>query len=470
MLAEERAAKLPSMDKTFRAYSMDQRLLLPPDLRDWLPAGDLALFISDVVDELNLAAITQTYVQGDRRGQPPYHPALMVKLLLYGYCTGVVSSRKIERATYRDVAFRVLAADQHPDHDSIAEFRRRHLEAVAELFIQVLRLCQRAGLVTLGHVALDGTKVKANASKHKAMSYGRMTVTQAQLEREVQALLTEAERVDATEEARYGRGRRGDELPAEWARRETRLAKIRAARAALEQEAREQAAAQADAGRAKLAAREHRVGSRKGPRPKIPDPATAMPPPQAQRNFTDPDSRIMKDGATKEFVQAYNAQAAVDGHAQIIVAHRLTQAAPDVGQFVPLLEQVTAQMGQRPAVVLADAGYFSEANLAAADQAGIECFVPPDRQAHRAAGAPNHTRQNVASVTMRAKLQTATGRTTYALRKTIVEPVFGQIKEVRGLRRFLLRGVQKVTGEWAIICLTHNLLKLFRARPYAVSA
>ena len=458
------------MDKRFRAYSLDQRLLLPPDLREWLPEGDLALFISDVVDELDLGAITQSYGQGDRRGQPPYHPALMVKLLLYGYCTGVVSSRKIERATYRDVAFRVLAADQHPDHDSLAGFRRRHLEAVAGLFLQVLRLCQRAGLVTLGHVALDGTKVKANASKHKAMSYGRMTETQAQLEREVQALLTDAERVDATEEAQYGAGRRGDELPAELARRETRLAKIRAARAALEAEARDQAAAQAEAGRAKLAAREQRVGSTKGPRPKIPDPETAVPAPKAQRNFTDPDSRIMKDGATKEFVQAYNAQAAVDGHAQIIVAHGLTQAAPDVGQFVPLLEQIIAQTGQRPAVVLADAGYFSEANLAAADRAGIACFVPPDRRAHRGAAGPNPTRQNAASVTMRAKLQSATGHAIYALRKMIVEPVFGQIKEVRGLRRFLLRGVRKVTGEWGIICLTHNLLKLFRARPSVAAA
>jgi transposase len=457
------------MDKTFRPYSLDQQLLLPPDMRAWLPAGDLALFLSDVVDELELSAIYRAY-EADRRGQPPYHPGLMVKLLLYGYCTGVRSSRKIERATYCDVAFRVLAADQHPDHDSIAEFRRRHLDALAGVFVQVLRLCQRAGLVTLGHVALDGTKVKANASKHKAMSYARMTKTEAQLEHEIRALLTEAEQQDRAEDAAHGRGRRGDELPAELARRESRLAKIREAKAALEREAKQQAAEQAEAGRAKLAAREQRVGSRKGPLPTIPDPDHAAPAPQAQYNFTDPESRIMKDGATKEFVQAYNGQIAVDGHAQVIVACTLTPVAADAGQFVPLLAQLTTHLGAAPATVTADAGYFSEANLAAGQAAGSECFVPPDRQPHRGPPVPGRSRQNEASVTMRAKLQSATGHAIYARRKATVEPVFGQIKEVRGFRRFLLRGVRKVTGEWAVICLTHNLLKLFRTRGALAAA
>lgn len=452
------------MSKTFRAYSLDQRLLLPPDLREWLPDDDLSLFISDVVDELDLSAVLHAYEKQDPRGQPPYHPAMMVKLLLYGYCTGVASSRKIERATYRDVAFRVLAGDQHPDHDSIAEFRRRHLGALAQLFVQVLQLCQRAGLVKLGHVALDGTKVKANASKHKAMSYARMTATEAQLEREVRALLTEAEHLDAAEDRQHGRGRRGDELPTELARRDQRLSKIRAAKAALEQEAREQAAAQAEAGRAKLAAREQRVGSTRGKLPKIPDPEQATPAPKAQRNFTDPESRIMKDGATKEFVQAYNAQAAVDGHAQVIVACGITQAAPDVGQFGPMLDQLTAHLGARPGTVSADAGYFSEANVTAAAHLGIDCFVPPDRQHHRGEPSAGRSRQNAASHAMRAKLREPAGRATYALRKTIVEPVFGQIKEGRGFRRFMLRGVEKVTGEWRLICLTHNLLKMFRAR------
>jgi transposase len=455
---------LVAMDKTFRAYSLDQRLLLPPDLRDWVPEGDLALFISDVVDELDLSAIYRAYEEGDRRGQPPYHPAMMVKLLLYGYCIGMPSSRKIERATYRDVAVRVLAADQHPDHDSIAQFRKRHLEALAGVFVQVLRLCQRAGLVKLGHVALDGTKVKANASKHKAMSYARMCETEARLEREVRALLSDAEQVDAAEDAEHGRGRRGDDVPAELARRESRLTTIRAAKIALEQEAKERAAEQAEAGKAKLAAREHRDGSAKGKLPKIPDPEQAQPEPKAQRNFTDAESRIMKDGATKEFVQAYNGQIAVDGQAQVIVACGVTQSATDVNQFLPLLEQIRTQLGQPAATVTADAGYFSEANLTVAEFAGIDCFVPPDRQPHRGEGGAGRSRQNDASQRMRAKLLTVTGQAIYALRKTIVEPVFGQIKEVRGLRRFSLRGVRNVTAEWAVICLTHNLLKLFRAR------
>jgi transposase len=432
-------------------------------MREWLPDGELALFVSDVVDELDLSAIYHAYEQ-DGRGQPPYHPAMMVKLLLYGYCTGVPSSRKIERATYRDVAFRVLAADQHPDHDSIAAFRKRHLTALAGLFVQVLQLCRRAGLVTLGQVALDGTKVKANASKHKAMSYARMTETEARLEREIRALLTAAEQVDAAEDAEYGRGRRGDEVPAELARRESRLAKIRAAKAALEQEAKQRAAEEAEIGREKQAAREQRVGSTQGRPPKIPDPQQAVPEAKAQRNFTDPDSRIMKDGATKAFVQAYNGQIAVDGHAQVIVACVLTQAAVDSGQFVPLLDQIQTHLGQAPTTVTADAGYFSAANLAAGHAAGSECWVPPDRQVHHGVPVSGLHRQNAASDTMRAKLRSETGRATYARRKAIVEPVFGQIKEVRGFRRFLLRGVRKVTSEWALICLTHNLLKLFRAR------
>jgi transposase len=458
------------MTKTFRPYSLDQQLLLPPDMRSWLPEGDLALFVSDVVDELDLSAISAAYETGDGRGQPPYHPALMVKLLVYGYCIGTVSSRKLERATYRDVAFRVVTGDQQPDHDSIAEFRRRHLEARAQLFVQVLRLCQRAGLVTLGHVALDGTKLKANASKHKAMSYARMEETERRLEGEVRTLLAQAERVDAAEDAQYGPGRQGDELPAELARRESRLAKIRAAKAALQAEAQARAAEAADAARAKLAAREQREGRAKGKPATVPDPAQAQPAPTAQRNFTDPESRLMVDGATKEFVQGYNAQAAVDSQAQVIVACEVTQAAGDVEQFVPMLEQVIGNVGQRPAQVTADAGYFSEANLTAPTCAGIACYVPPDRQPHRGATAAGRNRRGPFSEAMREKLQTAVGRAVYARRKTIPEPVFGQIKQARGFRRFWLRGLGKVRGEWALICLTHNLLKLFRAQPWPASA
>jgi transposase len=458
------------MPKTFRPYSLDQQLLLPPDLRGWLPEGDLALFVSDVVDELDLSAIYAGYESGEGRGQPPYHPGMMVKLLLYGYCLGTTSSRKIERATYRDVAFRVLAGDQHPDHDSIAEFRKRHLEALAAVFVQVLRLCQAAGLVTLGHVALDGTKLKANASKHKAMSYARMEETERRLEREVHALLEEAQQIDAAEEAQYGRGRRGDELPAELARRASRLATIRAAKAALHAEAQARAAHAADAGRAKRAARAQRAGGAKGRPAQVPDPAQAQPAPTAQRNFTDPESRIMVDGATKAFVQGYNAQAAVDGQAQVIVACGVTQAAADVGQFVPMLEQVAAHLGQLPAQVTADAGYFSEANLTAPQLAAIDFYVPPDRHPHGRDASAGRSRQGAFSQAMRSKLQTAAGRAVYARRKTIPEPVFGQIKQGRGFRRFWLRGLRKVHGEWTLICLTHNLLKLFRAQAAPLPA
>jgi transposase len=454
------------MPKTFRPYDLDQRLLLPPDLREWLPAGHLALFISDVVDELDLSAILGAYDEADGRGQPPYHPALMVKLLLYAYCVGRPSSRKIERGTYDDVAFRLLAADQHPDHDSIALFRQRHLPALAALFTDVLKLCHTAGLVTLGHVALDGTKIKANASKHKAMSYARMTEAERRLQAEVERLLREAEAVDAAEDVQCGRGRRGDEVPPELADRATRLAKIRAAKAALEAEAKERAARAIPEAQAKLAAWAAR--GRSGWKPRIPDPEHARPAPTAQRNFTDPDSRIMKDGADGSFVQGYNAQAAVDGAQQIIVACTLTASPTDAEHFEPLLAAVVTQAGRAPATVTADAAYFSEANIAAADRLGSDAYVLPDRQLHGMApgvGPAHPSRRGPASVRMREKLATPLGEALYRQRKAIIEPVFGQVKEIRGFRRFLLRGLHAVRDEWALICLTHNLLKLFRYRP-----
>ena len=452
--------------KTFKPYAPDQLFLLPPALQDWLPEGHLALFLSDVVDHaLDLTPILAAYETGDGRGQPPYHPALLVKLLLYAYCTGKPSARQIERATYEEVPYRVLAANQHPDHDTLAAFRQQHLPALAGLFTTVLALCQRAGLVKLGHVALDGTKVLAHASKHKARSYGRMTEAEQKLEREVAALLAQAEQVDAAEDARYGKGRRGDELPAELTRRASRLAKLREAKAALEAEAKAQAAAK-QAERQRQAAATGRKP--KGRPPQVPDPAQATPAPTAQRNFTDPDSRIMKDGATKSFVQAYNAQAAVDGEAQVIVAAAVTQEANDKRQLVPLLTQVKANVGAAPAVASADSGYCSEAAVTDPALAGIDLHVAPDRQKHGAppaagTGPPPGSDDGTAVAAMRAKLQTAAGHAVYALRKTIVEPVFGQIKTGRGFRRFSFRGVAKVRAEWQVICLTHNLLKLFRA-------
>jgi transposase len=455
--------------KTFKPYNPDQPFLLPPALRDWLPEDHPAAFLSEVVDAaLDLTPILAAYETGDGRGQPPYHPALMVKLLLYGYCTGKPSSRQIEQATYEEIPYRVLAANQHPDHDTIAAFRQTHLPALAALFAQVLRLCQRAGLVTLGHVALDGTKVLANASKHKAMSYGRMTETEQRLEQEIAALLAEAQRVDAAEDAQYGKGRRGDELPAELARRESRLAKIREAKAALEAEAKAAAADAAAAAHAKRAARERQTRETgrtpKGRTPTVPDPTQTTPAPKAQRNFTDPESRIMKDGATKSFVQAYNAQAAVDGTAQVIVAADVTQEANDKQQLVPLLTQVEGNCGARPTAASGDAGYFSEAAVTAEPLSGIDLYVAPDRQKHGDAPPPPPTpADGTVRGAMRAKLQTAAGHAVYALRKAIVEPVFGQIKSTRGFRCFSFRGFAKVQAEWQLICLTHNLLKLFRA-------
>ena len=465
------------MAKTFRPYSLDQHLLLPPDLRDWLPEGHLALYVSDVVDALDLSAIYRVYEQADPRGAVAYHPAMLVKLLVYAYCIGLPSSRRIERGTFEDVGLRVLSGDQHPDHDTIAAFRQRHLPALAALFVQVLELCQRAGLVRLGHVAIDGTKIQANASKHKAMSYERMGETEQRLEREVRALLEEAAARDAAEDAQYGKGRRGDELPPELARRESRLRKIREAKAELEAEARAAAAEQAAVARAKCAERERKAeetGKRPGGRPPaIPDPEAAVPKPKAQRNFTDPESRIMKDGATKGFVQAYNAQAAVDGTAQVIVAAAVTQAANDVEQLVPLLAQVQRNVGQLPAVVTADAGYFSEANVTAEALRTVDLYIPPDRLRHSvaevAAGEPPPPEAGVREQ-MRHKVRAPEGREVYRWRKAVVEPVFGQTKACRGFRRFALRGQAKVSAEWLLICLTHNVLKLFRSTWQPVAA
>lgn len=464
------------MGKTFRAYNLDQQLLLPPDMRQWLPEGHLALFLLDVVKQLDLSEIMEVYESGDGRGQPPYHPVMMVTLLLYAYCTGKPSSRRIERATHEEVPYRVLAGDQHPDHDSIAAFRQRHLPALARLFVQVLKLCEAAGLVKLGHVALDSTKIKANASKHKAMSYERMCAKEKELEAEVARLLEQAQEVDAAEDAEYGKGRRGDELPAELARRESRLRKLREAKAALEAAARAQAEQAAEQTRPKLAERARReaqTGKKMGGRAlQVPDPDHAQPAPTAQRNFTDPESRIMKDGATKGFEQAYNAQAAVDSTAQIIVASRLTQEPNDKQQLLPVVDQVQQNCGRLPAQLSADAGYFNTAQLTNDKLHNVDLYVPPDRQKHSAAVEPTEavipTDTSVAEQ-MRHKLKSASGQAVYKWRKAIVEPVFGQIKELRGFRRFSFRGVAKVAAEWDLIALTHNLLKLWRAQTRSLA-
>jgi hypothetical protein len=384
----------------------------------------------------------------------------MVGLLLYGYCLGIVSSRKIERATYESVPFRVLAANQHPDHDTIAEFRRRHLGALSRLFVQILHLCQKAGLLQLGHVALDGTKMRANASKHKAMSYGRMKEKIAELEVQVQELLAQAEAVDEAEDAHCAKGRRGDELPEELRFRQSRLEKIRQAKAALE------AQAQAEAQKAKKPEEKppgSSSGGGKGPPPALKvDPAD-----KAQRNFTDPDSRIMQDGATKSFEQCYNCQAAVDSRAQVIVAAQVTQQANDKQQTKPLIEEMKKNLaGEKPRAVSADAGYYSEDNVHYLQDEQIEPYVATGRRKHGdKRKAPRGRIPSDATVKerMARKLLTLKGKREYSKRKETVEPVFGQIKGGRGLRQFSLRGFTAVGGEWSLMCLTHNLLKLFRS-------
>jgi transposase len=428
------------MAKTFRPFDRDQLLLMPPSLHDWVAEDHLVRFIADLVETLDLRAIEQAYTE--ERGYPPYHPRMMVAVLLYAYCTGTYSSRKIAAKLADSVAFRFLAAGNQPDFRTLSEFRRRHGEALAGLFTQGLRLCQQAGLVKLGRVALDGTKIKANASKHKAMSYGRMRQAEATLRAEVAELLRRAEAADRDEDERYGPDRRGDELPAELARRESRLAVLRQAQAALEAEARERARAEGK------------------------DPDQARPADRAQRNFTDPESRIQKtaDG----FIQGYNAQLAVDGGpAQIIVAQHVTAAAPDVHELVPAVQAIRQALGRPPRAVLADAGYWSEANVRALEAQGIEPFIAPQRQKHSAPPPVAPRGRPPAGLGTRArmarKLATRAGRAVYALRKMIVEPVIGQIKQARGVRQFLRRGLANVRQEWALICLSHNLLKLYAA-------
>lgn len=449
------------MDKTFRVFDPEQGLLLPPSLDDWLPAEHLARFIAELVDEhLDLSRIHAAYTEV--RGGPPYDPRLMVRILLYGYTTGVRSSRKLEAACEDVVAFRWLAAGSAPDYRAIARFRKRHLSALGHLFVAALALCQAAGMVRLGRVALDGTKVRANASKRKAMSYARMTEKEKILAAEVSALLAEAERIDKAEDTQFGKDRRGDELPAELARRETRLVKIREAKAALEHQAAE--AARDDA-------------ERKSRQRGDDDDTTtgngaaaaqqAVPKPKAQRNFTDPDSRIMLtgDGA---FHQCYNAAAVVDADHQIIVATELGTNASDVATLMPMVEHTVTNTGVAPGQVLADAGYSSTANLDDAAEFtatyGTEFFIAPGRR-RRDDPAPVTPRGRIpadatAKQRMARKLATIKGQQVYARRKAIVEPVFGQMSTLQNAKHLLLRGFDQARGEWLLLAACHNLRKL----------
>jgi len=443
------------MAKVYRPYFPEQDFLLPPSLREWLPEDHLSYFVSDLIDQLDLSQIEQHY-EREERGYPPYHPRMMTKVLVYGYCVGVFSSRRLEKRLSEDIAFRVLAAGNEPDFRTISEFRRIHLKALEGLFVQVLQLALKLGAMKLGRVAIDGTKIKANASKHKAMSYERMLREEQRLREEVKQMLAEAEQTDKDEDKRYGRNRRGDELPAELGRREERLKRIAEAKKALDARARAEAE-QKDQNSDKNG--RPGAGSKRGRR------AAAQPKPKAQHNFTDPESRIMKgpDG----FLQAYNAQAAVEPALQLIVGQALTQQANDKQQLIPMIERVREQAGQKVQQVLADSGYCSEENLRKAAKKKVDLYVATGKQKHNQP-VPSSPRGRIPkSATlverMKRKLMCKAGQGIYARRKTIVEPVFGQIKQAQGFRQFLLRGVGKVRSEWALVCATHNMLKLYRA-------
>jgi transposase len=455
------------MSTPFRKYDLDQPFLLPPDIRDWLPEGHLARFVDETVGELDLSEILRVY-RGGAGGRPAYHPGMMVRLLIYAYCIGMPSSRRIEKATWEDVPTRVLAGNEHPDHDTISHFRKRHRKALANLFVQVLRLCQRSGLVKLGHVALDGTKVRANASKAKSSTYKRISEEERELAAKVDRLLIDAEKTDNAEDHQFGKGRRGDELPEELAKQTSRREKLREAKEQLEAEARERAAEEAAEQEKKRSAQEARVlaGGRRGRTVQVRDPQQAVPAPGAQFNFTDPESEIMRDGATKAFSQSYNAQIVVDAEHQIIVARAVTNQASDRPCVIPLIKQVQELTGRLPAQVSADAGCFSERNVTSPDLSGVDLHIPPAAPGKRKwAKAPSpraRTAQGPGAVAMRDKLATPDGMAAYAKRKITVEPVFGQIKHTRGFRMFSFRGLTNAAAEWDLICLTHNLLKLFR--------
>lgn len=486
--------------KDYQDWMPRQTLLLPASPLDWLPQGHLAYFVLDLVDQLDLSAIEDAIQSKDARGQRPYSPRMMTALLLYAYSVGVFSSRKIERATSEDIAFRVLAAGTQPHFTTVNQFRLSHREALAALFGQVLGMCRKAGLVRLGRVAIDGTKIKASASKHKAMSYGRMKQDEQRLQAEIEALLAKADQTDAQEDEQYGRGQSPEDLPAELQRRESRLARIRQAKAELEAEAAEARAARlrelaaeqqkvaqdsthSDEERGKAARRAAKSeqqaqelspkrddddddgdgdGDATLPKHRVPATPAGEPKEKAQRNFTDPQSRIMVNHGA--FEQAYNAQIVVDDTAQVIVAAAVTNQPPDQQHLKPMMARCIDNCGNAPNQVLGDSGYFSAQDVSYCEERGVDAYIAISRKNEdaRASQKPATVAQQ-ARQRMLGKLKSDVGRAAYARRKVIVEPVFGQIKFGRGFRAFLLRGLSKVTNEWSLVCTCHNLLKLFRA-------
>ena len=432
------------MAQNFLACDREQSFLLPPDLRDWLPEVHLAWFVVDVVGVIDLSGFYGSYRE-DGLGRAAYEPSMMVALILYCWSRGMRSSRRIERACMEDVACRVIAANQRPDHATIARFIERHQRALADLFGEVLVLCADAGLATVGVVAIDGTKVAANANRDRTLSYEQIA----------QAIVEEAIATDAAEDAEFG-DRRGDELPEELARRQGRLQKIRQAKAALEAEARQQA-------RAEEAERQ-----RQGKPPSGKGPEQARPEPKAQYNFTDPESQVMKV-SNKGWDQCINAEVVVNEH-QIIVAADVTDEANDKQQVRPMVEQMKQNLAavgvrERAKEMVADSGFYSEANVAYLEAEGIDPYIATERLKHheRIAAPRGRCPQGLtAKQRMARKLRTKRGRQRYARRKAMVEPVFGQIKHGRGFRQHLLRGRKKMRAEWRLVSLTHNLLKLWR--------
>jgi transposase len=426
---------MPGMAKIFREWNPEQAVMFPATTLDFVEADDVVHFIRNLVlEQLDLSEITDQYQE--ERGYPPFHPVMMTALLLYSYSQGVYSSRRMARACRQRVDFMALTGMQKPDYRTINLFRKRHLLALGALFGQVLRLCKKAGLVKLGHVALDGTRIRGNASKQKGMNYGRMKKVEAELSAEVERWFEEAERQDREEDEQYGADQQGDEMP-EWvSNKQKRLEKIRQAKAELEAEARAEAEAQPDPNRTSHKAK-----------------PTGVPADKAQRNFTDPESQIMKtaDG----FIQGYNAQAAVDAENQIIVAQLVTDSGSDVQQMIPLLNQIRKNLRQQAKEVSTDSAYCAAKNLKALNQRHIRGYVATDRQ--KQTNVSRWVRQ------MRMRLKKAAHRSRYRLRKQTVEPVFGQIKFCRGFRQFLLRGMKNVSGEWSLLCTAHNLLKLAAA-------
>jgi transposase len=458
-------AKVPvGKAKTFRHYDPTQSFLLPPSLDDWLPEEHTARFVAEVVDEMvDLSSIYDSYVEAS--GAPPYDPAMMLKLLLYAYSTGVTSSREMERRCQIDVAFRWLSANAAPDYRSISRFRRRHALALDDLFIQVLALCASSGLVSLGRVALDGTKLRASASRHKAMSYDRLGPRIDEIAAQVAAMLAEAEAVDRAEDAAFGEDRRGDELPKELATREGRLAKMRAAKEAIEAEAREKAAAAAA----------QKAGADGGDEAAITEAAEtaaakASPSKKAQRSFTDPESRMMK--TTDGFHYAYNAQTVVDEGSQVVLAAEVTNQAADIGALAFMIGVTegnldAADIDASPDLVLADAGYCSEANLTWITETGSNVLVATGR-IKRNEKVPDTPRGRIPKNAtqrerMARKLRTKQGRIDYARRKAIVEPAFGQMKVRQAAGQLRLRGLAGAQCEWTLHVICHNLRKLANA-------